>query len=356
VSDSNGSWIALDIGGANIKAAHESGQARTLPFELWKRPDDLSEVITRLAATLPPSGRVALTMTAELCDCYPTKVVGVNAVLDATLNAFRGRPVHVWGTDRTFHDEQAIRRDPLIAAAANWLALADVSARLIPDGPGILIDIGTTTTDLIPLQGGHAAALGRTDTERLQTGELVYAGIRRTPLCALATELPFRGTATGLAAEFFASTLDVYLTLRELPPDPKDHSTADGRPATAEAARDRLARMIGADRDGFSNEDAEAFAWAADECLLGRLTAAAERACLPTVGRPEAAVISGSGGFVAQRLARRVIEPGGPIVSLDQAWGPIASSSGCAYALLVLAQEQLGKGASPSASARAVLA
>lgn len=342
MSDSNGSWIALDIGGANIKAAHESGQARTLPFELWKRPDELSEVVARLAATFPPSDRVALTMTAELCDCYPTKAVGVNSVLDATLDAFSGRPVHVWGTDRSFHDEGEIRQKPLLAAAANWLALAEVAARLVPDGPGILIDIGTTTSDLIPLRDGRAAARGRSDTERLQNGELVYAGVRRTPICALTTELPFRGVPTGLSAELFASTLDLYLILREIPSDPKDHSTADGGPATAEAARDRLARMVGADRDGFSNEDAEAFAWAADACLLGRLEAAAERACRSTVGRPGAAVISGSGGFVAHRLARRVIEPGGPIVNLDEAWGPIASSSGCAYALLVLAQEQIG--------------
>lgn len=344
MSEAKGPWIALDIGGANIKAAHESGQARTLPFELWKRPDELAQVVGRLAATFPPSGRVALTMTAELCDCYATKTVGVNAVLDATLAAFPGCPLHIWGTDRRFHGEAAIRRNPLLAAAANWLALADVAARLIPDGPGILIDIGTTTTDLIPLNQGRAAARGRTDTERLQTGELVYAGVRRTPLCALATELPFRGHPTGLAAELFASTLDVYLTLRELPPDPKDHSTADGRPATADAARDRLARMVGADRDGFSVEDAEAFAWAADECLLGRLEAAVERACLATVGRPGGAVVSGSGSFLAYRLARRVIEPGGPILSLDEAWGPIASNSGCAYALLVLAREQVGDG------------
>src|SRR5438445_198069 len=81
------------------------------------------------------------------------------------------------------------------------------------EGPALLIDIGSTTTDLIPMDRGTVAARGRSDTERLQAGELVYAGIRRTPLCALATELPFRGIPTGLAAELFASTLDVYLTL-----------------------------------------------------------------------------------------------------------------------------------------------
>jgi probable H4MPT-linked C1 transfer pathway protein len=215
-----------------------------------------------------------------------------------------------------------------------------LTARVRPESQGLLIDIGTTTTDLIPLDRGQAAARGRTDTERLQRGELVYAGVRRTPVCALATELAYRGIPTGLAAELFASTLDVYLTLDEIESDPKDLSTADGRPATKDAARDRLARMIGTDRDTFSEADALAFAHAADEALLGRLAAAAARACRPTVRVPRFAVVAGSGEFLARRLALRVIELGGTIIGLNQAWGAVASSAGCAYALLVLAAEQ----------------
>jgi probable H4MPT-linked C1 transfer pathway protein len=336
-----GPWLALDIGGANIKAAHSFGAARTLPFELWKRPDELSRVIHSLAATFPPYARVAVTMTAELCDCYPTKAVGVNAVLDAALDALLDRPLYIWGVDGQFHTVEEIRLAPWLAAAANWLALATLAARLVAEGAGMLIDIGSTTTDLIPLSDGRVLARGRTDTERLQNGELVYAGVRRTPICALATELPFRGVPTGLAAELFASTLDVYLTLGEIEADPKDLSTADGRPATVWAARERLGRMVGADRDVFTVEDAQAFARAADEVLLARMSAAVERACSATVGRPRSAVVSGSGEFLARRLAQRVCAPGATIVALDEAWGPVASSAGCAYALLELAKERL---------------
>lgn len=334
------SWMALDVGGANIKAAHTAGPARTLPFELWKRPDELGRVLASLAATFPPCERVALTMTAELCDCYPTKTIGVNAVLDAALDALHPRPIEVWGVDGHFHDLAEVRRQPTLAAAANWLALATLVARLVPEGPGLLIDIGTTTADLIPLVDGRAVARGRTDTERLQTGELVYAGVRRTPLCSLATEIPFRGVPTGLAAELFASTLDIYLTLDEIPPAPQDLSTADGRPATKAAARDRLSRMIGADRDTFTAEDALAFARAADDTLLARLEMVADRACGATIGRPRVAVVAGSGEFLARRLAHRVVEPGGTIMSLNEAWGPVASTAGCAHALLVLAGER----------------
>jgi probable H4MPT-linked C1 transfer pathway protein len=330
------SWIAVDIGGANIKIAHSEGAARSVPFEVWKRPDELGRAVATAVATLPWSDQVAVTMTAELCDCYPTKRVGVNAVLDAVVGALPDCLVVAWGVDAEFHSVAEVRSRPQLAAAANWLALATLAARLLPRERCLLIDIGTTTTDLIPLNLGKVAARGRSDTERFQTGELVYAGVRRTPLCALATELPLRGSPTGLAAELFASTLDVYLTLGEFESDPGDLSTADGRPATVEAARDRLARMVGADRDGFSADDALAFSRSADECLLDRLARAAERACRPTIGRPTAAIVGGSGEFLARRLARRVIEPDGLIVGLKEAWGPLASSAACAYALAIL--------------------
>ncbi len=336
-------WIGLDIGGANIKAAHREGPALSIPFEVWKRPVELGRAIASVAGTLPPSSAAAVTMTAELCDCYPTRKVGVIAVLDAILEALPEHHVVVWGVDRRFHEVEDLRQRPLLAAAANWLALAELAARVAPDVPSILIDIGTTTTDLIPMDRGQVAARGRCDTERLQTGELVYAGVRRTPVHALATELPYRGVPTGLAAELFASTLDVYLILGDIESNPLDLSTADGRPATPESARDRLARMIGADRDSFSADDAYAFARAADSCLMERLARAAERACGATIGTPAAAVIAGSGDFLAGRLARRLVGPGGSLILLDEAWGPVASAAGCAYALVQLASERLDK-------------
>ncbi len=329
-------WLALDVGGANLKASHSSGKARSVPFELWKRPDELALVTAQLIHTLPPADRIALTMTAELCDCYATKTVGVHAVIDAVVEAVAGLPVSIWGTDGRFHPVTEVQANPLIAAASNWLALATVVARLIPDGPGILIDIGSTTSDLIGLADGQVRGQGRTDTERLQTGELVYLGVRRTPLCALTTELPFRGRPTGLMAEFFASTLDIYLTLGEIASDPKDLSTADGRPSTADAAVDRLARMVGADRDGFTSEDSTAFAQGADEVVLGRLETAIRKVCADP---PRHAVVAGSGEFLARRLARRILPTGGTILSLGEVWGPLGSSAACAHALVVLAQE-----------------
>ncbi len=131
-------WIALDVGGANIKVAHGAGAAHTVPFEVWKRPDELADKIAAIAATMPSSDCAAVTMTAELCDCYPTKAIGVDAVLDAFLEGLPARLIAVWGVDGAFHSVQEIRVQPMLAAAANWIALATVAAP--GSGPARIVD------------------------------------------------------------------------------------------------------------------------------------------------------------------------------------------------------------------------
>src|SRR5947208_2344005 len=77
------------------------------------------------------------------------------------------------------------RRQWLRTAAANWLATAVWAGRFAPEGAALLIDAGSTTTDIVPLWNGRPMPLGLTDPDRLRTGELVYTGARRTPVCAL---------------------------------------------------------------------------------------------------------------------------------------------------------------------------
>ena len=332
------SWLALDIGGANLKAAHEEAVARSHGFALWRDPSGLPRELGILAAEFPEFDRIALTMTAELCDCYPTKSHGVLAVLDAVLEAFPEQNLSIWGVDGRFHDVDAISASPLLAAASNWLALATACARLVPADRGLLIDIGSTTTDLISFAGGAVAVHGRTDTDRLRTGALAYLGVRRTPLCAIAPALAFHGVPIGLAAELFATTLDVFLTLGEIPEDPYDTDTADGRPATRSAARDRLARMICADRDGFTAHDAHAFAHSAQDAILARLGEAAWRV-LRTIPSPEVVVVSGAGEFLARTLARWVASEA-RVVSVSELWGRPESAAACARALLDLVPDE----------------
>lgn len=326
--------LGLDVGGANLKAATPDGRAVSVPFALWKQPDKLPAALAELVGRFPDVGELAVTMTGELCDCYETKRQGVNAILDAVGHAAAGRPVRVWGTGGEFITTDASRANHLVVAAANWHALATFAGRFLPDPSGLLIDVGSTTTDLIRTTYGVPATYGLTDPERLEIGELVYSGVRRTPICALTQRV---------AAELFATTFDVYLLLGELDEDPTDRNTADGRPATVSCAESRLSRMLCGDPDELRPDDTLTLAVQVRREQVRRLAQAVEDvlATPQSEGRATTVLVSGAGEFLAQRaLADITSEPMPAIRSLGDCLGPTVSTCAPAYAAAVLASER----------------
>jgi probable H4MPT-linked C1 transfer pathway protein len=318
--------LGLDIGGANLKAAHSEGVARSVPFALWRNPNCLVDALRDLIKPFPKFNMLALTMTGESCDCYETKREGVASILDAVLTAADGIPIRIWTTSGCFVGPDEAKSHCIKTASANWLALAAFAGRYVPTGSSLLIDIGSTTTDIVHLLDGKPAHRSRTDWERLKSRELVYTGVRRTPVCAL---LAMEGTA-----ELFATTLDVYLLLGELRENVGDRNTADGRPATRRAAHARLARMIGADADFFSEQEAKKLA---EEIYSRQLTAIRNAVIKVTSDhamRPQAVVLSGEGEFLARRAVPNI-----EIVSLSEKLGREISQAACAYAVAKLAQE-----------------
>jgi probable H4MPT-linked C1 transfer pathway protein len=320
--------LGLDIGGANLKAAHSTGRAVSRPFALWKRPHDLAPALQSLIADiLPPVSHgglngVAVTMTGELCDCFPTSRAGVLHILDALKNALPDTPIHIWRTDGRFVTLDAARADPRACAAANWLALATFAGRFAPPGPALVVDIGSTTTDLVPLLDGIPVPKARTDPERLKAGELVYTGVRRTPLCAL--------MGAGGAAEFFAMTQDIYLLLDRIAENAADSDTADGRPATKDGAHSRLARMLCG--------DAETITRNATLALAKRL-ALVQRQAIDRAARQftfGALILSGAGEFLAREV---FADFAGPVVSLAEELGPERSAAACAVAAAALLED-----------------
>src|SRR5205823_3022412 len=128
---------------------------------------------------------LAVTMTGELCDCFESKRQGVQAILAAVETVAVPGVIEIWRSDGRFVNLEGARADPLSVAAANWLALATFAGRWAPQGAALVIDIGSTTTDVVPLWDGHPIPRGRSDPERLRCRELIYMGVRRTPVCAL---------------------------------------------------------------------------------------------------------------------------------------------------------------------------
>ncbi len=336
--------LGLDVGGANLKAAWYAPKGQSLvhravsrPFALWKEPVRLAGQLIELTLAFSRPDLLAVTMTGELCDCFPSKRQGVWAILDAVETAFPNVPVRVWTTQGRFVDLAAARAHPLPVASANWLALATFAARYAePEGTALLIDVGSTTTDVIPLQDGRPVPQGRSDTDRLRSGELVYTGVRRTPVCALVQE--------GVAAELFATTLDAYLVLGWQQEDPEDRNTADGQPATRAAAELRLARMLGADLETSRPEERKRLA----EQVVFRQAKLMETAVGRVLQRmavfPQTAIVAGEGEFLARAAAVGLGGLSGPlfncrVVSLRQELGHEESQAACAWAVALLAAE-----------------
>ena len=336
-------WLALDIGGANIKSANGRGFAQSYPFALWREPSLLAQQIRTAISEAPACDHLAVTMTGELADCFASKAAGVRYILQAVSAGSDNRHTRVYLVDGRLVTPQVALTMPQLAAAANWHALARFAPRYAPSGAALLIDVGSTTCDIIPLVDGQPAAKGVTDTQRLVAGELVYTGVERSPVCAVVSSVPYRERTCPVVQEVFATMRDVYLVLDLHPDDPANTSTADGQPATRSCARVRLGRMIAADAEEFSHRDAMVFAQHAFDTQVRLLATSGIRQVVKSLPTPpQKIVLSGHGELLARR-ALESLRLTVPLTSLAKELGPTASRCAPAHALAVLAGEMTGK-------------
>ena len=336
--------LGWDVGGANVKAAqvHRDGPAEPTvverPFALWREPESLPDVLAEVAERLGGSGSVgmmAVTMTAELADCFATKREGVGFVLDAFRAAFAGTELQVYGVDGRFRSVEEARHRPYEVAAANWRGSATLVARTFPDG--IFLDVGSTTTDVIPIVGGAVAAAGCTDPARLQSGELVYTGLLRTPVAAIVRSVPFGGRRCRVAAEHFAVSADAHLWLGKIDESGYACETPDGRGRSRSEAGARLARVVCGDLEMLGAADITAIAEHISQAQVSQIASAirqVRRHLDPA--RPCTAVLAGQGAFLGRLAAE---ELGLTIRELSDDLGAGAARSAPAVAVALLLSE-----------------
>src|SRR3954469_24534616 len=109
------SWLGIDIGGANLKAADGRGWARSVPFALWRNPLGLSEELGELVEGSPAAERLVATMTGELCDCFNNKAEGVRHILDNLSMVAKTWPVRVYCIGGRFVTVAAASESPKTA-------------------------------------------------------------------------------------------------------------------------------------------------------------------------------------------------------------------------------------------------
>ena len=341
------SIIGWDIGGVNVKAVRiewqdqkiKSYHAVVRQFEIWRDLDNLINVIRQIGEELglQDHPKMAVTMTAELSDVFRTKREGVIHVLNAIAQSFGKISIYPFNLEENFFSLDEALQVPLLCAATNWLASALFIAVDHPDC--ILMDIGSTTTDIIPIRDGKPISQGRTDTQRLISGELVYTGVLRTNPNTIADHAPVKGRICRVSAEYFASMADVYLILGKITPGEYTCPTADGKAKTVSSARDRLSRLVCSDSEIMREEEIVKLAGYLWEKQLQQIIE-------PTMqvlsglqnGSDLALVVAGTGGFLAKEVARRL---GMPIVDLGREWEGRAIASFPALSVACLLAREL---------------
>ncbi len=305
--------VGWDIGGANVKAARllfadgraKNGHTVRRYFELWNNRGGLRPVLQAIYGELGPADVMVLTMTGELCDAFDDRSEGVASIIDAVREAVPAIPLYAIDLDGRLVRLDRSEVELLTLAPTNWIAEALVLARLQPDC--LLVDIGSTTTDLIPILGGKIAARGKRDIERLARGELIYTGALRTPVATIVSQIPIQGTICRIAAEYFAISADVYLILGRLTPGDYTCATPDGRERTKEGALRRLARVACEDSQHLTASELHALAAYIAEHQIQQIT----EGMFQVLSRIEnglrlPVVPVGIGAFLGEACARRL--------------------------------------------------
>lgn len=329
--------LGLDIGGANTKAASSDGLlAESIYLPLWKHAP--LDGVLRLYALQEPQA-VAVVITGELADCFASKREGIERLTGAVKRAF-SCPVYFWGTMGGF-----AWTNPAELAAANWSASAALLAREI--GDCLFVDMGSTTTDLIPIRGGQARA-GKTDFLRLCAGDLVYMGLLRTRLDALLPVARIRCQRAALAPEFFAIMADARLALGEISEERYACETPDGAGKDREAALRRLARSVCADLEEIGENGALAIADQACRRQKSILVAAMKKQA-EKHGLTKVAAAGIGEGLIAEAAAFLGLE----CLRLSQRYTARISDVFPAYAVARLAEtEMAGEGGIQSGAAK----
>lgn len=337
--------IGWDIGGAHLKAVllDEKGlvlAVKQVVCPLWQGLQQLEQALDQILKLFPQSDiRHAVTMTGELADIFINRSDGVMQISKCLEQQF-GPDIRIYAGNSGFVKIDAVDQHTSQIASANWHLSARYAANIFANG--LLIDIGSTTTDVIPFSDSKPMNQGFTDAERMRLSELVYTGVVRTPIMALTQSVKFRGEEYWVAAEHFATTSDIYRVTGELVTSNDMAATADGAEKSVEASMRRLARMIGHDKEDTTDAEWIELAYSLRECHLKQLEKAINAVLNYAQTLPKAPFVgAGSGSFLVKLLAERFGRPYIQIDSVIEAeneetkrWAGICLPAYCAAYLL----------------------
>ncbi|MHA2272305.1 MAG: hydantoinase/oxoprolinase family protein [Candidatus Hodarchaeales archaeon] len=342
-------YCGLDIGGANTKyvvIVSKNGKnlstidSGSIYFPFWEKKDEFLEFIGGIITHLEkkyPAIELGTTITAELSDAFETKREGIEYIVNSIRKCYVQNPLF-YSTTGDFLPSDIAIQEWLGTSASNWHATASIVARFFPNS--LLIDIGSTTTDIIRIYQGKPRPRGLTDTERLQTGELIFVGALRTNLAALASELEVNGVPTQTTTEFFACMADVLTVLGKIEPKSYSIPTPDGKATTIDHCMKRIARVVCADMNILNEEEIADLADQLLERAQQRIRWGIERQVASDIPwPPKNVVLAGIGAKNLGKYTARTVDS--QITYLSELIGEKEAEIAPAYSVAVLLRDWL---------------
>lgn len=309
--------IGWDIGGAHLKAVWLNAEGKVLAVKqvycpLWQGLGYLETAVHDITADWQADSH-AVTMTGELADIFANRQQGVAQIVALLSNLLVGDVQYYAGKLGLISADAAVASWAEVASM-NWLASVQLMAAHVSNA--IFVDIGSTTTDIVLIQDGTPSMQGFTDAARMQCDELVYTGVVRTPLMAVAQKVMVGHVLSHVAAEYFATTADVYTLTGDLAEEDYVATTADGADKSLHNCARRIARMVGYDLTDAAMADWKQLALEFKQHQIGQIkTALQHHLALLDTSHVFYIVGAGTGSFLVQEIAEQL---GLPYQSVQQ--------------------------------------
>ncbi len=241
-------YLGWDIGGAHTKLSTIKPNSSAFDIykcHLWESTNPLKKIISSICGKYKKKFNVIniITMSGEMSDIFESRSKGVKYILNIfdTVN----KNNYVFSIKKPFFFKLSKSISSESISSANWFATAKFLETKINNA--IAIDIGSTTTDIMLIKEGKCINKNYSDLLRLQSSELIYMGVLRTPVHAVTKEILSHQKRFPIIPENFSNMSDVYSILSDINPKIDYSDSCDHKSKSYRNSLRRLSRILGFD-------------------------------------------------------------------------------------------------------------
>jgi len=213
----------IDIGGANIKLCNisliekriDGIKCNTLQFYT------IGQLLWTIVNNISKPEYIVLSQTiAGSRKHYQSYKEGIKSIIALFNNIYSERKTYFVVDDYKLLCTQDIDSnciEPKELTSTNWVGAAYLFVKYFRCiSTGMIIDCGTTSTDIIPIIDGKIKTLSsRKDPiyYRFATGEFLWSGLLYTPISSICNKILFDGKMLPIKPNSSVTTSDIYLVL-----------------------------------------------------------------------------------------------------------------------------------------------